>query len=215
MADNKSLYDDLGVEPDASAAEITRAFRKKTRDTHPDRCGGDEAQFKAVAFAYRILSDHARRQHYDATGDSDNAPSGGEILEVLGAVFNNVLGQVLESEADSARVDMVAMMHQFMANSRETIRKETLRLAKMKNKLAKIPGRFTVDDGGENFLQVVAKRRLDECEAALVQTERELAKCEEAISYLKRFSYRFESGPEGYNGLMTGMPLWATPPKRK
>ena len=65
MAD---LYRVLGVGPDASRTEIARAYRREARAAHPDSKPGDPealARFRAVAEAYAILSDPARRSEYD------------------------------------------------------------------------------------------------------------------------------------------------------
>ena len=56
-----TLYDDLGVRKDATPDEIKRAYRKRARDTHPDKPGGDKEHFQKVAKAYALLSDDTRR----------------------------------------------------------------------------------------------------------------------------------------------------------
>jgi curved DNA-binding protein CbpA len=60
----------LGVARGASREEIARAWRRRARAEHPDRRpgqAGDEAagRFRALAAAYRVLSDPARRAAYD------------------------------------------------------------------------------------------------------------------------------------------------------
>lgn len=57
-------YQTLGVERTASEDEIKKAYRKKAMKHHPDR-GGNEAEFKKIEEAYRILSDPRQRQQYD------------------------------------------------------------------------------------------------------------------------------------------------------
>lgn len=47
-------YRRLGVDEDASEAEVRRAYRQKVKEVHPDR-GGDEEEFKAVTAAYERL----------------------------------------------------------------------------------------------------------------------------------------------------------------
>lgn len=63
-----SLYDDLGVSPDASQEEIKRAGKRKAKESHPD-AGGDAADFARSRHALTILSDPASRKRYDETGD--------------------------------------------------------------------------------------------------------------------------------------------------
>lgn len=47
-----SVWSVLGVAPDASLAEVKRAFRKLALETHPDQ-GGDAEQFRELAHAYQ------------------------------------------------------------------------------------------------------------------------------------------------------------------
>ena len=63
-------YQLLGVARGASREEIAQAWRRRARDEHPDsRPGeaGDETagRFRALAEAYRVLSDPGRRAAYD------------------------------------------------------------------------------------------------------------------------------------------------------
>jgi curved DNA-binding protein CbpA len=64
-----SLYELLGVPPGASQLELTRAYRRRARQLHPDLAAdhADDAHeaFAALAHAYRVLSDPARRASYD------------------------------------------------------------------------------------------------------------------------------------------------------
>jgi DnaJ-class molecular chaperone len=71
----KDYYKILGVNKDASAEEIKKAFRKLAHAYHPDKKGGDEAKFKEASEAYSFLSDKQKRAQYDAFGS--RAGSGG------------------------------------------------------------------------------------------------------------------------------------------
>ena len=63
-------YAVLGVSPDATTAQIKRAYRKLARQHHPDRNPGDPCaanRFQAITMAYEVLTDPDRRAVYDAT----------------------------------------------------------------------------------------------------------------------------------------------------
>jgi curved DNA-binding protein CbpA len=64
----KTLYDLLGVRPNADSATIRAAFRKAVKDCHPDANAGDrtaEQRFMEITAAHAILRDPERRANYD------------------------------------------------------------------------------------------------------------------------------------------------------
>jgi DnaJ-class molecular chaperone len=61
-------YEVLGVNKDASADEIRKAYRKLAKQFHPDLNPGKpeaEARFKSISTAYDLLSDPEKRGRYD------------------------------------------------------------------------------------------------------------------------------------------------------
>jgi len=64
-------YKILGVEREASQAEIKNAYRKLAMKHHPDR-GGDDIKFKEINEAYDCLSDPDKKQKYDFYGPRGN-----------------------------------------------------------------------------------------------------------------------------------------------
>ena len=66
----KDYYATLGVERDASAADIKKAYRKLAHRYHPDvaKEPGAEDKFKEVTEAYETLGDAEKRRAYDQLG---------------------------------------------------------------------------------------------------------------------------------------------------
>jgi hypothetical protein len=72
-------YQVLGVTYDASSGEITQAWRRQARAEHPDHRPPEAStaaarRFRALAEAYRVLGDPARRAAYDRTLASAAGP---------------------------------------------------------------------------------------------------------------------------------------------
>lgn len=74
-----TLYDDLGVSPDASKKDIEKAYRAKAMKQHPDQ-GGDKEKFQALTIAYSVLKDPERRARYDRTGETNTPRSRQDTL---------------------------------------------------------------------------------------------------------------------------------------
>lgn len=73
----RDYYEVLGVDKNASADEIKKAFRKAAVKHHPDKEGGDEAKFKEINEAYEVLKDQQKRQRYDQFGHAGVGGNGG------------------------------------------------------------------------------------------------------------------------------------------
>ena len=103
----KDFYRTLGVAKDASAADIKKAYRKLARESHPDSHPGDKAaeeRFKAVAEAYDVVGDTAKRTQYDElrsglggfgpfTGGPAGAGGGGATTFDLNDLFGGGSGR--------------------------------------------------------------------------------------------------------------------------
>lgn len=103
-----TYYDLLGVAPDASEAQIKKAFRKLALEHHPDKSANKsekekkeaEHKFKELAEAYGILSDPEKRKRYDRIG-VEGLKNGGhgmnnvdlsELFSQMGPEFASAFG---------------------------------------------------------------------------------------------------------------------------
>lgn len=101
-----TLYDDLGVAPDATPEQIKAAGRKRQKETHPDK-GGDPEAFQRVQTAMTVLMDPQKREHYDRTGQAETGSQ--EALEKAEshAALAHFVDQVM-AMGDARYVDLPA-----------------------------------------------------------------------------------------------------------
>ncbi len=97
-------YKVLGVSPEATEKEITRAYRKLAKRYHPDANPGSEDKFKEISAAYDVLGDPERRKEYDEVrrlgplggfGSGMGGANGGgfnfridDLGDLFGGIFN-------------------------------------------------------------------------------------------------------------------------------
>ena len=84
---SKNLYEVLGVDEDASADDIRKAYRKLAIKFHPDKNPGDkkaEERFKEYTQAYEVLSDDQKRQEYDARLKGGFGGGTGDLGDIFG-----------------------------------------------------------------------------------------------------------------------------------
>ena len=80
MAEKRDYYEVLGVQKNANADEIKKAYRKAAIQYHPDKNPGDkqaEEKFKEAAEAYDVLSNPDKRARYDQFGHAGMSGAAG------------------------------------------------------------------------------------------------------------------------------------------
>jgi DnaJ-class molecular chaperone len=68
IVQQSDYYSILGIAKTATDREITKAYRKRAVQTHPDKTNGDRRAFDKVAEAHDCLSDESKRALYDRYG---------------------------------------------------------------------------------------------------------------------------------------------------
>jgi len=112
----KDYYEVLGLERNATEADIKKAYRRVAMKYHPDRNPDDasaEEKFKEASEAYEVLSDAQKRSAYDQFGHAGVDQQGGmggfggfggggaNFSDIFGDVFGDIFGGAAGARARS------------------------------------------------------------------------------------------------------------------
>ena len=105
MADKRDYYEVLGVDKNADADTLKKAYRQLAKKYHPDVNPGDaeaEKKFKEASEAYAVLSDPDKRARYDQLGHAAFEGGGGygpevdfgsmDFSDIFGDLFGDLFG---------------------------------------------------------------------------------------------------------------------------
>ena len=102
MASKRDYYEVLGVDRNASAEDIKKAYRKLAIKYHPDKNPDNkeaEEKFKEAAEAYSVLSDADKKARYDQFGHAGVEGAGpdfsggfGNLNDILNDLFGGAFG---------------------------------------------------------------------------------------------------------------------------
>ncbi len=170
MAESVSLYATLGIDSAATAEQIKTAYRAKARVHHPDRPTGDAERFKTITIAFEVLSDPARRERYDRTGETAarervNARIESEIAAMLMDAF-------MQDGKDPVRwmLDQLDRKRSRVSQQRDecrTVRKKLLR----KTELFTESNKATKNADGRNFILEALQARLAEFDRGIAAAD--------------------------------------------
>lgn len=157
-------YEILGVPPEATADEIKQAFRRRSSQAHPDK-GGNSDEMAAINAGYEVLSDPERRAEYDRTG-LDMRP--GELEQEARGALMQLFKTALDTGGD-VLVDVGVMVEEFRRRLLLAQHDAKTKRASLVKRSGKIRARK-----GENLVQMLIERQIQDIDSALPRMERGL-----------------------------------------
>jgi curved DNA-binding protein CbpA len=178
-----TLYDELGVAPDADETTIKAAHRRAAKLHHPD-LGGDRERFDRIQLAFEILSDPDRRRRYDQTGQADDLPASSEQQAVL-ALVRETLMAIVMGQDDLTQVDpkrLANLEKGFAAVDHQLQRLETVRQRLSRQ-----------SPDGEDLLLALIQHQEYDLNLSRPNIEKGIRMANAAIALLGEYSYRIDA----------------------
>lgn len=185
-----SLYDELGVPPDADADQIKRAHRKMAKENHPD-AGGDAETFQRKQRAYMILSDPKKRERYDKVGEEEAEPRN-EMMEATAAVMAAFDQAVLAAGQNFRRIDLVEATRRNLKSERAAFERSKQDAIKSKEGLGMLLERISRKRPGADVLRISLRERQDMLDERVRTLELADAVIERALRLVGDYLYRVD-----------------------
>jgi curved DNA-binding protein CbpA len=182
-----SYYDTLGVPKDADEETIKRAYRRKSKEHHPDRSGGNPKAMVAVNKAYETLGDPEKRARYDEFGEQ---ASGNSVDEQAKRAIMQIFVQVIDKAADTQNlVDLVCLnIKANMDQIPKGVEQGERRLAKLKKARKKIKRRKSKDNRG-NWMAELLDHQIKAVESGIDMLNKQKVVGQRALELLADFEY--------------------------
>ena len=197
-----TLYDILGLPPDASPDDIKAAHRAKAKQHHPD-AGGDAERFGEIQRAYDVLSDPEKRDRYDATGSTD-ARNPADVIESEARDF---FAQILIAAVDdpwAGRIDIIARGKQKVEGERASINQQIKDAKARIVKAEKMAARFKAKPGKPDLAAGIYATVKRDLQQAVANGERRLAVMARLEELLDGYEFEVDKPQQQTAGVFFG-----------
>jgi curved DNA-binding protein CbpA len=179
-----TLYEILGLTPEATPKQIKSAWRVLAQKHHPDKQGDPEA-FKAIQTAYDVLSDPERRAQYDATGETKEAPTlRYKALTLLPGLVEQVIKQ---NDADTE--DLIEAARHYTTAEIIGQQRQQHAFNQQITKCEKVLKRLKFEGKGEDMVAQVINQKLDHLRGGLAAFVANIEIYEEVLVILEDYKY--------------------------
>ena len=183
----KNLYDILGIKKDASKDQIKKAHRNGVKENHPDK-GGNKEKFQEIQLAYDVLGNDKKRDHYDATGET-------EIKDEFQQRFTSFILEVLIPEiekSDDLNIDLIghgiAVLRDELKKSNDAVKEYNKHVEKIEKSILRV----SKEKEGINFLSMMIEEKVRQYKSKIAQAQVMVEFFERALEEMRDYKYEFD-----------------------
>jgi DnaJ-class molecular chaperone len=193
----------LGVEKDASADDIKKAYKNKSKTAHPDH-GGSPEEFDALKKAYEILTDASKRRMWDDYRMADNL----DIENEAKMVASQIAVQILDTYPDNCNLDkeMAEVLERCLQDIAGQIRDTTQKKERLEKRFRAIQKRPSDD-----FVSIDIERAINAKDIQIRQQKLNLDIHKKAFEFLKGYKFDIDKLPsrvDAKTSLARSLGMW-------
>lgn len=202
-----SFYRKLGVDPSMTSEEIKKKTRRKVADAHPDQAGNSEtalARFHDLHKAYETLTDDARREHYDETGETIGTQENEaqrlqrELWENVFALFTQTLDVLASKGIDPKFTDLITTMKNVADQVTLQTKDEIKKVKKSQDVMRKTVKRIKRKDkrtGEDDPFVLVIESSIQGMDRVVADLEKKIKRHNEVRAFLDEYTFETEKMP--------------------
>jgi site-specific recombinase XerD len=183
---DKTLYEILGVAPDATKKEIKAAYLRESSKHHPDKKGGTAQKFNEIKQAFDALYNDETRAEYDATGKVKPPEDEEQFVR-------HVVIEMLKATLDHPDVhdapDLLRVMGANIIDKKSSYLRASMLANKMINKRQKMLDKIKRKNGGENLITAVIEKDIAELAVSIANAEKGMTRCTAMLELLDEYEF--------------------------
>ena len=187
------LYARLGLQFDATPAQIRRAYRRASKTAHPD-AGGTPEQWASLLEAYETLMDERRRRIYDETGEVEPGAADNHYAARLMRLAA-AMDEVAAGSPQLGMIDFVAAIRRQLQGHIQQCRQGVIDMGSRAREWDAVAQRCAVPPGAINVLRGLAEGKASECRRRAGEAEQTIREYEEALQLIANASCTIDRPP--------------------
>jgi len=200
-----SHYETIGVHETATAEEIKKAYRERSKELHPDANDGDDKGFAKLAKAYKVLSDPEKRKKYDETGIDTENNEAEQVNSIMAGLTLAFLEHAPSVKTESLTDFVKKQVKEQLGNAKSAVTK----LEKEIDRAENAKNRIVRKELGHNLILSVFENKISEARTNIVRHNEAVLLFDKVLEEIESYSYLVdveEKQNDRYSSFETRLP---------
>lgn len=189
-------YEILGISKDATPEQINAAFRKRSKEAHPDH-GGTTEEFTRVKNASLVLLDPELRKQFDETGKVGEKKADNQAARVMEKIARFFIESINTADGPMApalaKLDLVKAANEYfkqqVAGGQQHISDYEKNIKKFHRAIKRLKSKRDND-----LIKNMLNHHVSQLQHVIDVTKEEIRELTLAIDMLKDYSFEAETG---------------------
>lgn len=202
-----SHYETIGVHETATAEEIKKAYRERSKKLHPDANDGDDKGFARLAKAYEVLSNPERRKKYDDTGIDTENNEVEQVNSIIAGLTLAFLEHAPSVKTESLTDFIKKQAKEQLNNAKSAITKSEKEIERAEN----AKNRVVRKELGHNLILSVFENKISEARTAIARHNEAILLFGKVLEEIESYSYLVdaeEKSTRRYSQIENNMPFF-------